>query len=61
MGASEPMSNKKRRQAILNWAKMLAETLVEILQEGGLFEAVAEAGRRIDEQDVSSHEYMKLY
>eukprot|EP00974_Lingulodinium_polyedra_P030117 2899918-Lingulodinium_polyedra.AAC.1 len=40
---------------------MLAETLVEILQEGGLFEALADAGRRIDRQEKYSHEYQKLF
>eukprot|EP00974_Lingulodinium_polyedra_P053916 5183892-Lingulodinium_polyedra.AAC.1 len=39
---------------------MLAETLVEILQEGGLFEAMAETGKRIDKQEQYNHEYQKL-
>eukprot|EP00974_Lingulodinium_polyedra_P053433 5133857-Lingulodinium_polyedra.AAC.1 len=38
----------------------MAVTLVEVLQEGGLFDAIAEAGRRIDEQEEHSHQYMML-
>eukprot|EP00974_Lingulodinium_polyedra_P045674 4379464-Lingulodinium_polyedra.AAC.1 len=40
---------------------MLAETFVEVLREGGLFYAVVGAGRRIDKQEDSSHEYVKLF
>eukprot|EP00974_Lingulodinium_polyedra_P081342 7878388-Lingulodinium_polyedra.AAC.1 len=46
----KPTSRKQRKSAILNRARVLAETLVEVIQEGGLFEAMAEAGRRIDQQ-----------
>eukprot|EP00974_Lingulodinium_polyedra_P001181 113441-Lingulodinium_polyedra.AAC.1 len=55
------MSNKKRRYATLCRAKMLADTLIKVLQEGGIFEAVAETGRSIDEQDINNHEYQRLY
>eukprot|EP00974_Lingulodinium_polyedra_P106406 10298479-Lingulodinium_polyedra.AAC.1 len=40
---------------------MLAETLVDILQVNGLFEAMAEAGKRIDRQEQYNHEYQKLF
>eukprot|EP00974_Lingulodinium_polyedra_P069904 6764219-Lingulodinium_polyedra.AAC.1 len=40
---------------------MLTKTFIEVLQEGGLFDAVTEAGRRIDEQASNIHEYLKLY
>eukprot|EP00974_Lingulodinium_polyedra_P006815 648460-Lingulodinium_polyedra.AAC.1 len=40
---------------------MLAETLIEVLQDRGPFVAVAEAGRRIDEQESNNHGYLQLY
>ena len=54
------MSAKKRRQAISSRAKLMAVTLVEVLQEGGIFEAIAEAGKRIDKQEEHNHQCMKL-
>eukprot|EP00974_Lingulodinium_polyedra_P067577 6544191-Lingulodinium_polyedra.AAC.1 len=47
---------QKEEKEILSLAKeMLAKTLLECLQEGGLLERMAAAGRRMDQQEKESH------
>ena len=55
-------SVKEQRRSILARAKeMMARTLYECLTEGGLLDGISRAGRRMEEQEEYSKEYMRLF
>eukprot|EP00974_Lingulodinium_polyedra_P104830 10149429-Lingulodinium_polyedra.AAC.1 len=59
--ATPASANKKKSEFISLSKEMLAKTFLECLQEGGLIECMAVAGRRMDQQELESREYSHIF
>ena len=55
------MTSTKRRKAILDRATSLAQAMVEVIKEGGFFEAFAGAGLRMERANDTAELYQKAF
>ena len=59
--SSDTTSVKRRKAAILQRAKMLAEAILEAFKAGNMFGALGTAGARVIERENTEQEYQRRY